>query len=93
MWRPNCLWKDEAVYIHIYNVYIVYTHTYIYNVYIYTHTYNIDNVYIYIYTMECSVVSDSCVPIGCSLPGFSVHGIFQARILEWVAISFSRRSS
>ena len=29
----------------------------------------------------------------CSLPGFSVHGIFQARVLEWVAISFSRRSS
>ena len=29
----------------------------------------------------------------CSLPGSSVHGIFQARVLEWVAISFSRRSS
>ena len=29
----------------------------------------------------------------CSLPGSSVHGIFQARILEWVVISFSRRSS
>ena len=28
-----------------------------------------------------------------SLPGSSVHGIFQARILEWVAISFSRQSS
>ena len=28
----------------------------------------------------------------CSLPGFSVHGIFQARVLEWVAISFSRGS-
>jgi len=26
----------------------------------------------------------------CSLPGFSVHGIFQARTLEWVVISFSR---
>ena len=26
----------------------------------------------------------------CSLPGFSVHGIFQARVLEWVSISFSR---
>jgi len=26
----------------------------------------------------------------CSLPGSSVHGIFQARILEWIAISFSR---
>ena len=29
----------------------------------------------------------------CSLPGSSIHGIFQARILGWVAISFSRRSS
>ena len=29
----------------------------------------------------------------CSLPNFSVHGIFQARVLEWVAISFSRGSS
>ena len=32
-------------------------------------------------------------PIYCSPPGSSVHGILQARILEWVAISFSRRSS
>ena len=31
--------------------------------------------------------------MACSLLGFSVHGIFQARILEWVTISFSRRSS
>ena len=31
-----------------------------------------------------------CNPIDCSLPGSSVHGIFQARVLEWVAISFSR---
>ena len=31
----------------------------------------------------------SCSPTGCSLPGFSVHGILQARTLEWVAISFS----
>ena len=29
----------------------------------------------------------------CGLPGFSVHGIFQARVLEWVTISFSRESS
>ena len=34
-----------------------------------------------------------CNPKDCSLPGSSVHGIFQARILEWVAISFSRGSS
>ena len=32
-------------------------------------------------------------PVDCSLPGSSVHGILQARILEWVAISFSRGSS
>ena len=34
-----------------------------------------------------------CDPVDCSLPGSSVHGIFQARIQEWVAISFSRGSS
>ena len=33
-----------------------------------------------------------CDPIDCSLPGSSVHAISQARILEWVAISFSRGS-
>ena len=31
-----------------------------------------------------------CNPMDCSLPDFSVHGIFQARVLEWVAISYSR---
>ena len=43
------------------------------------------------------VVAQSCLtlchPMDCSLPGSSVHGIFQARILEWLAISFSRESS
>ena len=37
-----------------------------------------------------SVMSDSVTPMEYSLPGFSVHGVFQASILEWVAISFSR---
>ena len=32
-------------------------------------------------------------PMDCGLPGSSIHGIFQARVLEWVAISFSRGSS
>jgi len=31
-----------------------------------------------------------CDPTDCRLPGFSIYGIFQARVLEWVAISFSR---
>ena len=41
-----------------------------------------------------SPVTQSCLtlcnPMDCSLPGSSVHGSFQARILEWVAISFSK---
>ena len=41
-------------------------------------------------TQSCPTLSD---PIDRSLPGSSVHGIFQARVLEWVAISFSRGSS
>ena len=34
-----------------------------------------------------------CSPVDYSRPGSSIHGIFQARVLEWVAISFSRASS
>ena len=45
-----------------------------------------------------SLLSLSCVLLFCghmdfSLPGFCVHGVSQVRILEWVAISFSRESS
>ena len=51
-----------------------------------------------LYLCEVEVlVTQSCLTLGnptdCSLPGSSVHGIRQARILEWVAISFSRGSS
>ena len=41
-------------------------------------------------TQSCPTL---CNPMDCSLPGSSVHGIFQAIVLEWVAISFSRESS
>ena len=44
-----------------------------------------------------SKVSQSCLtlsdPMDCSLPGSSIHGIFQARVLEWGAIAFSLVSS
>ena len=40
-----------------------------------------------------SEVAESCLapsdPMDCSLPGSSIHGIFQARVLEWGAIAFS----
>ena len=38
---------------------------------------------------SCSVMSDFHNPMDCSLPGSSVHGVFQARVLEWGAIAFS----
>ena len=44
----------------------------------------------------CSVAqlcTTLCDPVDYSLPGSSFHGVFQARILEWVAISYSRESS
>ena len=46
-------------------------------------------------TWLCVCVAQLCPtlydPMDCSLPGSFVHGILQARILEWVAISFSNR--
>ena len=56
------------------------------------------NTYIYIYTYDaaaaaaaksCQSYPTLCDPIDGSLPGFSIHGIFQARVLEWDAIAFS----
>ena len=46
-------------------------------------------IFLLLFTKSCL----TCDPMVCSLPGSSVHGILQARILEWVAISFSRGSS
>ena len=38
-------------------------------------------------TQSCPTLSG---PMDCSLPGSSIHGIFQARVLEWGAIAFSK---
>jgi len=43
--------------------------------------------------LSCSVCLTLCDPMDSSPPGSSVCGIFQARILEWIAISYSRGSS
>ena len=59
-----------------------------------------DNNYVYICLHQGwreVLVAQSCLtlfdPMNCSPPGSSVRGIFQARILEWVVIPFSRASS
>ena len=55
------------------------------------------NSHCYLWSEVKALVAQSCLtlwdPVNCSLPGSSVHGIIQARILEWVAIPFSRGSS
>ena len=50
--------------------------------------------FLFLFLCCCCLVAKSCVTLcdlkDCSLSGSSIHGIFQARILEWVAICFSR---
>ena len=46
-----------------------------------------------LYLLVTQLCPTLCDTMDCSPPGSSVHGILQARILEWVAISFSRGSS
>ena len=46
------------------------------------------NIRIFEVAQSCPTLCDS---MDCSQSGFSIHGVFQARILEWVAISFSNR--
>ena len=63
-----------------------------------------NHLYSYVYSLQCHWYSESesevaqscltlCDPMDCSLPGSSVHGIFQAIVLEWIAVSFSKGSS
>ena len=44
-------------------------------------------------SVKVKVLVTLCYPMDCSLPGSSVHGILQAKILDWVAMTFSRVSS
>ena len=48
---------------------------------------------VYMCVLVAQLCLTLCEPMDCSLPGSSVRGILQARILEWVAIPFSRESS
>ena len=59
-------------------------------------TWNYHNIANWLWKKESEVTQlcpTPCDPTDCSLPGSSVHGVFQARVLEWVASSFSRGSS
>ena len=68
-------------------------HSYMYNRIRHKRLFSLYKLKLYIKVSEvahlCPIL---CNPMDCSLPGSSFHGIFQARILEWVAISFSRSS-
>ena len=55
--------------------------------------YQTSNSFSLVFVQFLSLVWLFCDPVNCSPPGSTVHGISQARILEWVATSFSRGSS
>ena len=48
---------------------------------------------LYVLCLVIQLCLTLCDPMNCSLPGSSVHGILQTRILEWVVMPFSRGSS
>ena len=64
-----------------------------------TKTYAHKETCIKMFEVKCSEVKGThscptlCDPMDCSPTGLSVHGIFQARILEWIAFFFSRETS
>ena len=64
---------------------ITHTHTH-------THTHIHTNIYFWVYSVNLSGPT-FCDPLDYSLPGSSVHWLSQARILEWVSISYSRETS
>ena len=85
-----CVYICVCVYVYVYMCVCLYVYVCVYMcVCVYT-------VHTDIHTMEhcCCLVADSCltlcIPMDCSPPGSSVHGISQARILEWVTIFFSK---
>ena len=88
---PEYIYMCPDIYTHIQSVYVyivyIYIYTHISRVCIHTHTYPEYKCYVTL------VVSDSLSPMDCSLPASSVHGILQARLLEWVAMPSSRGSS
>ena len=74
--------------IHIY----VYTCIHIY-IYAYIHIYVYIYIYVCVHATSLQLCPTLCNPVDCSLPGSSVHGIRQARKVEWVAMPSSRGSS
>ena len=50
---------------------------------------SVNKIYYYIFGGAKLLILTLWDPMDCSLPGSSLHGILQARVLEWVAISFS----
>ena len=86
--------------IHLYKVMSSYFSKFYAHLYSYQHSWVPSNTIAQIFVnmivrvcVRCSASPTLCNPVNFSPPCSSIHGIFQARVLEWVAISFSRRSS
>ena len=82
--------KGQTKYFRLYGPYDLYCN---YTTSKLMHTYKILNLYYNVLCFVTQLCLTLCNPRACSLLGSSVHGIRQARILEWVATPFSRGSS
>jgi len=89
--NKKLLWSVQAVYM-LLTCDLACVHRQARNRYIciYAHTYRHKHIWTSVLVAQSCLTL--CNSMDCSLPGSSVHRIFQARILEWVAISFSRTS-
>ena len=83
-WATEVNWTEASLKVEIFNMFFFYKWKYLRSI-------NAKRI-----SQESEVAQSCptlCDPMDCSLSGSSVHGIFQARVLEWIAISFSRESS
>ena len=78
---------------HTYTCTHTHTHTHTYNTHAYMHGKDLFCITYIVHSLVTQSYLTLCEPMDCRRPGSSVHGILQARVLEWVAISFSRGSS
>ena len=94
--RHFCYHNYKTLWSYFY-IAIAYTQPRFFGMYVLLHIYAYYPRAQHIVSASASEVAQSCPtlcnPMDCNVPGSSIHGIFQARMLEWVAISFSRGSS
>ena len=97
LWYQVCFPKYIMYFLLISKIQHFHLWFYIFNVYYPVKSLKVTSQMKLSFKVMCVLCAQLCPalwdPMNCSPPGSSVHGVFQARVLEWVAISYSRGSS